>query len=148
MKYVPVLFLMAISLNGFAQKNKASAKKDTLRISCPLTGAVEVIEKQAYSMGKEFKIILSSPSDTTVKAGIAGTVSNLQQDEDKKWIVVVYYKNYYLWYSGISKPTVKEDQKVKAGDTLGFIETGGKLELHVFDFETPVDPKKYLDCKM
>jgi hypothetical protein len=141
MKNTLLLLFLCGSINGMAQK-------DTFRLACPLTDAVEVFEKQPYSLGKELKIILSSPSDTTVKVGILGTVTNVQQDEERKWIVVVNYRKFYFWYSGITKVTVREEQKLKAGDVLGYIAPGGKLELHVFDFETPLDPKRYLDCKV
>jgi hypothetical protein len=143
-KHILVLLLLTGSLYSFAQKN---TKVPPPRLICPLNEATEVFEKQPYSLGKELKIILSSSSDTTVKAGVAGTVTNVQQDEDRKYIVILEFKNYYYWYSGIAKPLVKEDQKIKAGDPLGTLAAGGKLELHFFDFEEPIDPKKYLDCK-
>jgi Peptidase family M23 len=134
--------LLLISGSSFAQKT------ETIRFSCPLTDAVEVTEKHPYSLGKELKIILSSPSDTTVRACISGTVTNVQQDEEKKWTVIFNYKNYYFWYSGISRLAVRENHKLKNGDAIGYIEPGAKLELHIFDFETPVDPKKHLDCRL
>ena len=145
MKNILILLLAFLPVFSIAQKNTTPAP---LHLICPLNEAVEVFEKQPYSLGKELKIILSSPSDTTVKAGVNGTVTNLQQDEDRKWIVVFNFKNYYCWYGGISKPLVREDQKIKAGDAIGIIAPGGKLELHIFDFETPLDPKKILDCKL
>lgn len=144
MKHIPVLVLLTVSLCSNAQKNN---KIPPPHLICPLADASEVFEKQPYSLGKELKIILSSPSDTTVKAGVAGTVTNVQLGEDRKYIVILEFKNYYLWYSGITKSLVKEDQKIKAGDLLGTLAPGGKLELHFFDFEEPIDPKKYLDCK-
>lgn len=144
MKYILILGLVMLSLYANSQK---TAKTPPPNLLCPLADAKEVLEKQPYSLGKELKIILSSPSDTTVKAGIAGTVTNVQMDEDRKYIVVLEFKTYYIWYSGINKSLVKEDQKIKAGDMLGTLAPGGKLELHFFDFEEPIDPKKYLDCK-
>jgi hypothetical protein len=142
MKNFVIALLVMLSLPALSQK------AITIKISCPLTDAKEVFEKQPYSLGKDLKVILSSATDTTVKAGIAVTVTNIQRDEDKTWIIVCEYKTYYFWYSGITKPLVREDQKIKAGDALGIIAPNGKLELHVFDFETPVDPKKVLDCKL
>jgi hypothetical protein len=144
MKYFLILVLLTGSFYSIAQKNPTAPLP---RLICPLNEATEVFEKQPYSLGKELKIILSSPSDTTVKAGLNGTVTNLQQDEDQKWVIVFNFKNYYFWYGGISKPMVKEDQKIKQGEPLGIMAPGGKLELHFFDFETPLDPKKVLDCK-
>jgi murein DD-endopeptidase MepM/ murein hydrolase activator NlpD len=145
MNYFLVLALLTGSLYSSAQKN---TKIPPPRLICPLANATEVFEKQPYSLGKELKIILSSASDTTVKAGVAGTVTNVQQDEDHKYIVILEFKNYYFWYGGITKPLVREDQKIKAGDILGTLAPGGKLELHFFDFEDPIDPKKLLDCKL
>lgn len=145
MKYILILALLTGSLYSNAQKN---TKVPPPRLVCPLTDVTEVFEKQPYSLGKELKIVLSSPSDTTVKAGVAGTVTNVQQGEDHKYIVILEFRNYYYWYGGITKPLVKEDQKIKAGDLLGILAPGGKLELHFFDFEEPIDPKKYLDCNL
>jgi hypothetical protein len=145
MRYILVLTLLTISLHSNAQKN---TKVPPPRLICPLADAKEIIEKQPYSLGKELKIILSSSSDTSVKAGVAGTVTNVQQDEDHKYIIILEFKNYYFWYGGITKPLVREDQKIKAGDLLGTLPPGGKLELHFFDFEDPIDPKKLLDCKL
>jgi hypothetical protein len=145
MRHILILVLLTVSLSSFAQK---STTVPPPRLICPLNNAREVFEKQPYSLGKELKIILGSSSDTSVKAGIAGTVTNVQQDEDRKYIVVLEFKNYYFWYGGITKPFVREDQKIKAGDLLGTLAPGGKLELHFFNFEEPIDPKKYLDCKL
>src|SRR5687767_13896110 len=119
MKYILALSFVTCTLVSFAQKNKPAPPPP--RMSCPLNGATEVFDKQSYSLGKELKIILSSSTDTTVKAGINGTVTNLQQDEDRKWIIVFNFKNYYFWYGGISKPLVREDQKIKAGGPLGIL---------------------------
>jgi len=41
---------------------------------------------------------------------------------------------------------VRKDQKVKAGDPIGHLLPGQKIELLLYDFETPVDPKKYMTC--
>jgi hypothetical protein len=147
MKYYLLLLVFLVPLFSEAQKKTTVQKKEPLHALCPLIDAKEVTEKLPYSLGKEAKIILSSSSDTTVKAGVAGTITNVQQDEEKKWIVVLEYKTYYLWYSGISRLAVRADQKIKAGDPIGYITPGGKIELHVFDFETPVEPKAVLDCK-
>jgi hypothetical protein len=47
----------------------------------------------------------------------------------------------------LSKVAVRKDQKVKTGDTIGHLLPGQKIELLLYDFETPVDPKKYMNCK-
>ena len=125
-----------------------SANSQSFKITCPLVNAKEVFEKQAISYGKELKIILTSDADTTVNAGVDGIVTNVQRDDDGKMLVVFTYKKFYLWFSGISKATVVEKQKIKAGDIIGLTQPGDKITLRIFDFETPVDPKLYLDCKL
>ena len=122
-------------------------KKDTLRLTCLLNNATEHQEKPAVNMGpKELKLILSSATDTLVKACADVVISTIQRDEEGKWDIVFNKKDYWFWLSGVSKVTVKKDQRVKAGDTIGIIEPGEKIELLLYDFETPLDPKKYMNC--
>ena len=123
-------------------------KKDSLKLSCPLNEAVEPpAEKQPYSLGvEELKIVLKSPSDTTVKACMAGTITNVMRDEDGTWIVMFNNKDYYFLYSGISKTSVRKGQKLQNGEAIGYLKPGEKIEFQLYDFETPLDPKKYLDC--
>lgn len=140
-KYLLLVFL-CLPLHLLAQK------KDTLRLTCLLNDATEHEEKQAVNLGqKELKLILSSTTDTLVKACADAVISTIQKDEEGKWDVVFNQKDYWFWLTGVSKVTVKKDQKVKAGDTIGVIQQGEKIELLLYDFETPLDPKKYMNCK-
>jgi Peptidase family M23 len=123
-------------------------KKDTLKLSCPLNEAVEPApEKQPYSLGvEELKIVLKSPSDTTVKACIAGTITTVMRDDDGTSMVILNYKEYYFLYSGISKTSARKGQRVQNGDAIGYLKPGEKIEFQLYDFETPLDPKKFLNC--
>jgi hypothetical protein len=139
-KYLLLAFL-CLPLHLLAQK------KDTLHLNCLLDNATEHQEKQALNMGqKELKIILSSATDTLVKACTDAIISTIQRDEEGKWEIVFYRKDYWFWLSGLSKVTVRKDQKIKAGDTIGHLATGQQIELLLYDFETPLDPKKYMNC--
>ena len=139
-KYFLLVFL-CLPLHLLAQK------KDTLRLTCLLNNATEHQEKQAVNMGpKELKLILSSTTDTVVKACADAVISTIQRDEEGKWDVVFNQKDYWFWLTGVSKVTVKKDQRIKAGDTIGIIQPGEKIELLLYDFETPLDPKKYMNC--
>ncbi|MGZ8524447.1 MAG: M23 family metallopeptidase [Chitinophagaceae bacterium] len=91
--------------------------------------------------------MLSSATDTLVKACTDAIISTIQRDEDGKWEIVFNRKDYWFWLSGLSKVTVRKDQKVKAGDTIGHLVAGQQLELLLYDFETPIDPKKYMNCR-
>lgn len=139
-KYLLLVFL-CLPLHLLAQK------KDTLRLTCLLNNATEHQEKQAVNMGpKELKLILSSTTDTLVKACADAVISTIQRDEEGKWDIVFNQKDYWFWLTGVSKVTVKKDQRIKAGDTIGIIQPGEKIELLLYDFETPLDPKKYMNC--
>lgn len=139
-KYLLLVFL-CLPLRLLAQK------KDSLRLTCLLNNATEHQEKQAVNMGpKELKIILSSTTDTLVKACADAVISTIQKDEEGKWDIVFNQKDYWFWLTGVSKVTVKKDQRIKAGDTIGIIQPGEKIELLLYDFETPLDPKKYMNC--
>jgi hypothetical protein len=41
---------------------------------------------------------------------------------------------------------VKRNESVKAGQAIGYIAPGEKIEMLMYQFETQLDPSKYLDC--
>jgi hypothetical protein len=125
------------------------AQKDSIWLKCPLEEAIVVPPPKNIMRFDEpdLCIVLVSVPDTTVKACITGRVSNVVQNDDGKWDVVFYYRDYYFWYSGLSKAIVRRNDNVKTGQSLGYIEPGGKLEFLMYNFETPMDPVRYLDCK-
>ena len=124
-KYLLLVFL-CLPLHLLAQK------KDSLRLTCLLNNATEHQEKQAVNMGtKELKIILSSTTDTLVKACADAVISTIQKDEEGKWDIVFNQKDYWFWLTGVSKVTVKKDQRIKAGDTIGIIQPGEKNRVAV-----------------
>src|SRR6476620_3402322 len=107
-----------------------SQKKDSLNLVCPLNDAVEPAkEKQPYSIGaEEVKIVLTSPTDTTVKATTAGTITNVMRDDDGTWMVMFNSKDYYFLYSGITRSSVRKGQRVAQGESIGYLKPGAKLE--------------------
>jgi hypothetical protein len=123
-------------------------KKDTLKLICPLNEAIEPpAEKQPYSLGvEELKIVLKSPTDTTVKACMNGTITNVMRDDDGTWMVMFNNKDYYFLYSGVTKISVRKGQKVQGGEAIGYLKPGEKIEFQLYDFETPLNPKKYMTC--
>jgi hypothetical protein len=153
MKYIFSLLLILTITDSIAQTNgsrrRSGQKKDTLTVlACPLNDATEPPpQKNAMSYGKDESITLLSTTDTLIKAGIGATVSQIQRNQEGKWDVVLYHDDYWIWYSGVSKVYVKEKQVLKTGDTIGFLPTGQEIRLLLFDFETPMDVKRLLDCK-
>jgi len=143
---ISILLVPAI---GFSQRIKP--KKDSLsaiKLVCPLTDAKQMAEqKQTLDYGTtELKLILTSATDTIVKACADGVVSTIVREETGTWEVVFYHDDYWFWISGITKPTVTKNQRIKAGQSIGTLTPQSPIEILLFDFETPVDPKTYLRC--
>lgn len=125
------------------------AQKDSIWLQCPLNEATVVPPPKnvIHYDEPDLCIVLVSVPDTVVKACYNGRVTNVQQTDEGKWDVVFYYKDYYFWYSGLSKVIVKRNDNLKGGQPVGYIAPGEKVEMLMFKFETPLDPLKYLDCK-
>ena len=143
MRYSLLLAMFCLPLLLPAQK------KDSLpSLVCPLNDAKEPpAEKQPYSLGvQELKIVLTSASDTSVKACTAGTITNVMRDDDGTWVIMFNSKDYYFLYSGVTRTTARKGQKLKSGEAMGYLNPGDKLMLQIYDFETPLDPKKYVEC--
>jgi hypothetical protein len=145
-------YCLIIIFSGFFSFS-ALAQQDNFRLVCPLNEAVVVPPpKNAMRYDPpDLCIVLTSIPDTIVKAAYAARVTNTEMDEEGKYGVVLFVKHnnkeYYFWYTGLSKLTVKRFDNLKAGQPLGFIRPGDRIEMLMYDFETPVDPIKYLDCK-
>jgi hypothetical protein len=144
--YISVL-LLSVPAVLFAQIDTS------FRLQCPLEDATVVPPpKNAIQYDPpDLCIVLMSKPDTVVKSVINARVTNTEIDEDGKYGVVLFAKikgqDYYFWYTGMSKSLVRRHDNVKAGQAVGIVPPGGKVEMLMFQFETPVDPTKYLDCK-
>lgn len=147
--------LVRISLIGMAVfgATEISAQTDSLRLLCPLNDATVVPPpKNALKMDEtDLCIVLISVPDTVVKAVGGGRITNVEFTEENGSGVVLFSringKEYYFWYTGMNQLLVKRNSVVKAGQPLGYISPGSKIELTMYEFETPVDPLKHLDCK-
>lgn len=146
-----ILLLVALSLVHIAdaQRRGKPVKKDSLVLVCPLEAATyHPPEKGAYDMGVDGPyVILSSKTDTAVKASFSGKVTTIQRSDEGLWELVFHHDDYWFWYTGLEKVNAIKNQTVKAGDVIGVIKPGAKMELRIYDFETPLDPKNYLPCK-
>lgn len=122
---------------------------DSVWLRCPLDEAVVVPPpKNAIKFDEpDLCVVLHSKPDTVVKACITARVSNVVQTEDEKWDVVYYYRDYYFWFSGLSRVLVRKGDNLKTGQPVGIIAPGDKVELTMYKFETPLDPVRYMDCK-
>src|SRR5262245_15055490 len=109
------------------------AQEDSSKLLCPLNEVLEPApEKKAYSIGADdLKAVWVSKTDTTVKACIDGIVTVVLHDADGKWEVMFKHDDYTFWYSGLSRLSVVQAQKIKTGDTIGTTKKGEKIILQM-----------------
>jgi murein DD-endopeptidase MepM/ murein hydrolase activator NlpD len=127
----------------------AFAQKDSLRLSCPMFDAVMKTQKGSYKFNQpDMKVVIVSSTDTAARASIGGRISNVTLNDEGTYDVVIYYRDFYMWYTGITKPLVRKGEVVKLGQVLGLIKPGNELEFLLFKNQEPLDPRKFLDCKV
>ncbi|MBL7708842.1 MAG: peptidoglycan DD-metalloendopeptidase family protein [Chitinophagaceae bacterium] len=150
MKKTQLLLLLTIF---FLLPQQLLAQKDSIRLFCPLEEAVVVPPpKNAIQYDPpDLCIVLTSLPDSIVKSVANARVTNVEIDEEGKYGVVIFSKinnkDYYFWYTGLNKTVVSKNTLIKAGQPIGIIDPGGKVEMLMYQFETQLDPSKYLDCK-
>ncbi|MDP4263817.1 MAG: M23 family metallopeptidase [Bacteroidota bacterium] len=123
-------------------------ENDSLKLLCPLNEILKPpAEQKSYSIGAEdMKAAWICKTDTIVKACISGVVTTILHDADGKWEVMFSHEGYSFWYSGINRTIVVKGQKIQNGEAMGYMKKGDKMELQMYDEETSLDPKNYLNC--
>ncbi|MCR6719884.1 MAG: M23 family metallopeptidase [Chitinophagaceae bacterium] len=81
-----------------------------------------------------------------MKSCADGIVATVQRDPDGTYGIVYSYEDFWFWISGVQQPLVRAQQRIKKGEVIGKLTPGVKLEILLFDFETPADPAAYLPC--
>ena len=92
-------------------------------------------------------VVIVSKTDTAARACIGGKVSSVARNAEGNYDVVMFFKNYYMWYSGITKPLVAKGALVKPGQPLGLVPPGNELEFLLYKEDTPINPRQFLSCK-
>lgn len=145
MEFRRIAFLLSFLIPGlFVQ-----AQSDSLKLVCPLVNGTPRIIRASdrdYQKSSEYGVILTSKSDTTIRAVHEGAVVIITRTEDTKYDVVLQYRSFYFWFAGVLAPTVRQGAKVKAGDIIGTYKPGDILEMLMFQQEEPVNPRKFLKC--
>ena len=137
----------------FAGFSFAHAQQNTFPLPCPLEEATVVPPpKNAVKFDEpDLCVVLMSIPDTVVKSVGTGRITNTENTEESGMGVVLFAKingkDFYFWYTGMNKLLVKRNDVVKPGTPIGYISPGSKIELTMYEFETPVDPIKFLNCK-
>jgi murein DD-endopeptidase MepM/ murein hydrolase activator NlpD len=124
------------------------AQKDTLNLSCPMNDAIMRNQKGDYKFNApDMLVVIVSKTDTAARACIDGKVTSVARNAEGNYDVVMFFKKYYMWYSGITKPLVAKGSVVKAGQPLGLVPPGNELEFLLYKEDTPINPRQFLLCK-
>ena len=138
-----------ILLTTLCLASSVFSQTDSLRLVCPFESGTGREPKEAVTWDPpEKKIIMITKKDTVIRSCVDAKVSNVNPTEDGRYEVVIYYKDFYFWYYGVTKPYVKRGDVLKAGQALVFYQPGTEIEFRMFKKEEPMDPRKLLDCKM
>jgi hypothetical protein len=142
--------LFAILFTASAQKNKPKPdEKFDKKLLCPFENGMGREPKEAFTWDPpDMKVIMKSTIDTAIRCCIDAKVLSINTTDDGRYEMVVYYKEYYFWYYGITKPLVNVNQNLKAGQVLGSYTFGNEMEFRMFKDEDMMDPREFLECKI
>ena len=142
--------LLLIIGSVFGQKTKAKADEPfNKKLLCPFENGMGREPKEAFTWDPpDKKVIMISKIDTAIRSCIDAKVLSINPTEDGRFELVIYYKEYYFWYFGITKALVNVNQNIKAGQVLGTYTKGQEMEFRMFKDEEPVDSREFLECKV
>ena len=149
-KILLLAWLMLIIGSVFGQKDKGKGGQQfDKRLFCPFENGMGREPKEAFSWDPpDKKVIMISRTDTAIRSCIDAKVIRINPTEDGRFEIVIYYKEWYFWYYGISKALVNVNQQIKAGQVLGNYTFGQEMEFRMFKDEEPMDPRQFLECKV
>lgn len=141
--------LMLIIGSVFGQKNKDKGQeKFDKKLLCPFENGMGREPKEAFTWDPpDKKVIMMSKIDTAIRSCIDAKVLSINPTEDGRFEIVIYYKEWYFWYYGITKALVNVNQQIKAGQVLGTYKFGQEMEFRMFKDEEAVDSREFLECK-
>lgn len=142
--------LILIIGSVYGQKDKGKSDQGfNNKLLCPFENGMGREPKEAFTWDPpDKKVIMISNIDTAIRSCIDAKVFTINPTEDGKYEMVIYYKDYYFWYYGITKALVNVNQNIKAGQVLGTYTKGQEMEFRMFKDEEPVDPRVFLQCKV
>ena len=131
---------------GQRDKSKGEQKFDE-KLLCPFENGMGREPKEAFTWDPpDKKVIMISKVDSAIRSCINAKILSINPTEDGRFEVVIYYKEWYFWYYGITKALVNINQKIKAGEVLGTYTRGQEMEFRMFKDEETMDPREFLQC--
>ena len=133
----------------FGQRDKGKSEEGfSKKLLCPFENGMGREPKEPFTWDPpDKKVIMISMVDTVIRSCVDSKILSINPTEDGRFELVIFYKEYYFWYFGITKALVNVNQVIKAGQVLGTYTKGQEMEFRMFKDEEPVDPRGFLDCK-
>ena len=149
-KFLLLAGLILVIGSVFGQRDKSKSDQGfNNKLLCPFENGMGREPKEAFTWDPpDKKVIMISKVDTAIRSCIDAKVFSINPTEDGKYEMVIYYKDYYFWYYGITKALVNVNQNIKAGQVLGTYTMGQEMEFRMFKDEEAVDPRVFLECKV
>lgn len=141
--------LLLVIGSVFGQRDRKPVTGFDKTLVCPFENGMGREPKEAFTWDPpDKKVIMISKVDTVIRSCVDAKVSRINPTEDGTYEMVIYYKDYYFWYYGITKALVNVNQVIKAGQVLGTYTVGQEMEFRMFKDEELMDPRSFLNCKM
>lgn len=149
-KFLILTGLILVVGSVFGQRDNAKTDQGfNNKLMCPFENGMGREPKEPFTWDPpDKKVIMISKVDTAIRSCIDARVFTINPTEDGKYEMVIYYKDYYFWYYGITKALVNVNQNIKAGQVLGTYTKGQEMEFRMFKDEEAVDPRVFLECKV
>lgn len=144
------ILLTPLILFSFLASAQRKPKPDTLQLPliCPFEHGYKPAPKDAYNWDpSDKKVVMIGKTDTVVRSCNNATVVKVEPAEEGSYEIVINAGDYYFWYHGNIKPSVKIGEKVKAGQALGIYSPGTELEFRMYKDEEMMDAGKLLNCE-
>ena len=152
MKHKILLLIRLILITGSVFGQKGKSKTDEVfnkKLLCPFENGMGREPKEAFTWDPpDKKVIMISKTDTAIRSCIDAKVYSINPTEDGRFEILIYYKDWYFWYYGITKALVNVNQNIKAGQVLGTYTKGQEMEFRMFKDEEPMDSREFLECKV
>jgi len=134
----------------FGQKDKSKGQQRfDKKLLCPFENGMGREPKEAFTWDPpDKKVIMMSKVDTAIRSCIDARVLSINPTEEGRYEIVIYYKEYYFWYYGITKALVNVNQQIRAGQVLGNYTFGQEMEFRMFKDEEAMDSREYLECSV
>jgi murein hydrolase activator len=143
--------VVSLSNESIALNSKFESNRGIL--PWPVANPAILIHYGPYTLGSGAKgineaVTISAPIGGAVNAVFEGEVIMISEIEDDKYAVLLKHGNYYTTYSNVNSVSVKLNQQVKTGQSLGRVAANldgvGSIDFYTMKGNTQLNPEIWL----